>query len=892
MLLAAGARVGDYEIVAPIGAGGMGEVYRAKDTRLRRDVALKVLPAAFARDPDRMARFQREAEVLASLNHPNIAAIHGLVEQDAVRALVMELVEGPTLADRLATAALPVEEALHAAGQIAEALEAAHEKGIVHRDLKPANVKVTPEGKVKVLDFGLAKQAAGTTASGDPSISPTLTVAATQAGVIMGTTPYMAPEQARGHPVDRRADIWSFGVVLYEMLSGKRAFAGETTSDILAGVLKLDPDWTALPAATPPSVAALLRRCLTKDRKQRLQAIGEARIAIANALAHPEEGPAGAVAAGPPAARAAWRRVLPWGLAGLALAAAVYFRVARPPAPSPRVRRFTITLPPGPPNSPAGIPDLALSPNGNRLVYAGTQGGKTQLYLRPLDQFDAQPLAGTEGASGPFFSPDGQWLGFFADDRLKKVALAGGPVQPLCSVPATWLGNAADWSPAGTIYFLDGRGLGRVAAGGGDCAQLTRSDGSQGEQYHDWPESLPGGESLLFGVIKGFNAENAHIAILSLKTGKWRTLPQTGTNPRYVGQRYLVYAQDGALLAAPFDAAHLEVTASPTRVVDGVMTDAYFGSAHFALSPDGTLAYVAGGQAQAMRELALVDQNGSSEVLTRSPGAYEDLAVSPDGRHVALTIQGATWAIWIYDIVRRTLTRLTFDHNDGDPCWTPDGKRVVYGSTQTGVFKLYWKPADGSGAEEELQSSKNWLVATSFAPDQKELAYMEITGENRNRIWILPLTGDRRPRPFLTASYSTGMPDFSPDGRWLAYQSDESGRSEIYVQQYPGPGGKWPISNDGGEKPVWSRDGRQLFYRNGNKLMAVAIQTKPAFSAGTPRLLFQGAYFVSYHDYDVMPDGKHFVFIREAEQPHGARQINVVLNWLEELKQKVSSEKR
>jgi serine/threonine-protein kinase len=908
MPLAAGTKLGPYEVLSPLGAGGMGEVYRARDTRLGRDVALKVLPAAMAHDVERMARFQREAQVLASLNHPNIAAIYGLEESSHVRALVMELVEGPTLAERIGAvgaglvpvpqtrerpqgAPLQFDECLHIAKQIAEALEYAHERGIVHRDLKPANVKSTPEGAVKILDFGLAKALEGERASSDVSSSPTITGLATQGGVIRGTAAYMSPEQARGKPVDKRADIWAFGVVLLEMLTGRQPFSGETVSDTLAAVITKEPDWEVLSPSTLPRIEQLLRRCLTKDPKQRLQAIGEARIAIENALADKDDLTPTAVRT-PVEQPPFWRRAWTLGAGGLmlgAVMAGLLLQLQKPQAPPRPVARFAIALPPGPPNSSTYTPEIALSPDGTRLVYSVAQGGKTQLYLRPLDQFEARPIEGTEGATGPFFSPDGEWLGFFADGNLKKVALAGGPVQTLCSAPLSWRGNAGSWSSDGTIVFQAGDVLFQVGADGRNCGSLASPDLAQGQLAMGWPAILPGGGSLLFNVYRGFNFDTSGIAVLSVKTRKWQSLGQDGTNPHYLPEGYLVHAHAGSLLAAGFDLAHLRVTSSPAPVLDGVLTDEWTGNARFAISRDGTLAYLTGGLAKAARQVVLVDPHGTSQVLTQNQDAYEDLALSPDGRRVALTIEGTHWAIWIYDLPRGTLTRLTFEYDNGDPCWTPDGKRVIYTSFRNGQFGLYWMPVDGSGPDEQLLSSKSWVLTPTVSPDGKELAYLGGSAEGSSQIKILPLEGNRQPLTFLSGNFHVFAPEFSPDGRWLAYESDESGRPEVYVQQYPGPGGKWPISNAGGERPVWSRDGRQIFYRNGDKLMAVSVESKPGFSAGVPRLLFQGTYLVSYHYYDVMPDGKQFLFIKELEQPRENPQINVVLNWSDELKQRMGA---
>ncbi|HET7840007.1 MAG TPA: protein kinase, partial [Terriglobia bacterium] len=907
MGLLPGSKLGHYEVVAPLGAGGMGEVYRARDSKLGRDVALKVLPEAVARDPERMARFQREAQVLASLNHPNIATIHGLEESGGVRALVMELVEGQTLAEVLEKAKLETRnskfetgksksengksdtqlganfefrvssfELLPIAKQIAEALEYAHERGIIHRDLKPANVKITPEGAVKVLDFGLAKaldvDASGMNPASSPTFSPTLSIAATQAGVILGTAAYMSPEQAKGKSADRRADIWAFGCVLYEMLAGKQAFEGESVSEVLAAVIMKDPDWSAVPASTQPAILRMLKRCLEKDPKRRLQAIGEARLV----MEHPQDDAAPEAAAGAqPVPQTNSRRALAWGIAGLllgALIAGVIFKVVTPKAPARGVKHLSITLPPALSLSTLNLAEIAVSPDGSNLVFSARQGDKTQLYERPMKGVEVKPIEGTEGGLAPFFSPDGASVAFVTESptglSLRKVALAGGPVQSLCTAHSNTPGS---WSSDGTIYFMSSQyqGLASADSAGGNCQDLTKPDTSQGEVAHGLPQLLPDGGSLLFNIFRGFNGDQATIALLSLKSRKWETLLHDGTNPAYVPGGYLVYSHAGSLMAVPFDLSSLKVSGSPVPVLENVMTSSETGTAQFSYGQDGTLAYISGNAAEAGRKIVLVDRDGKSQVLTQNAGAYEDLDLSPDGHRIAMTIEAAAWNIWIYDIPRATLTRFTFENDNRDPLWSPDGKHVVYTSFRNGKFGIYRKPSDGSGSEEQLVSSTDWLTADSFSADGKILAYNAQNGETGFDIWTLPLDGDRKPRSFANTRSNEEFPELSPDGHWLAYESDESGRFEIYVQPFPGPGGKWQISNEGGLRPAWSRDGRELFYISGTRLMAVSIETKPTFTPGTPRALWQGDYFQSGHYYAPLPGGKQFLFIKEIEQPHG-----------------------
>jgi serine/threonine-protein kinase len=664
------------------------------------------------------------------------------------------------------------------------------------------------------------------------------------------------------------------------------AFSGETVSDVLAAVIKEHPNWAHLPATTATRIRVLVQRCLQKDPRQRLQAIGDARIVIDEVLSRTPD-PTSPAPPNVAVWTSGWRHFVPWGAGGLilgALVAGVIFLAVRPQAAPGLVRRLTIGMPPSTSQS-AFLPDLVLSPDGTKVVYSVSQNGKTQLYLRPLDQFDAKAIAGTEGAYSPVFSPDGRSLAFFAGSSLKKVDLAGGPAQTLCSSS----GAGANWAADGTIFFQGKNlGLSRVASAGGNCEEITKPDASKGEVGHDLPEVLPGGEAVLFNIGQGFSAGQVSIAVLSLKTRKWQTLIQGGLHPHYVAGGYLVYAQGGSLLAVPFELGQFKVTGSPVPIVDGVMTNSDSGEARFTFSRDGTLAYIPGSGGEAGRKLVLVNQNGTSQPLTQSEGAYEDLSLSPDGRRVALTVEGSTWNIWIYEITRGTLTRLTFENDNRDPFWTPDGKRVVYTSFRNGKYGLYWKAADASGSEEQLISDVNWLCASSFSSDGKELAYIEQSPDTGIDIWILPLDGERKPRPFLRTRFREWFPAFSPDGHWVAYESDESGRPEIYVQQYPGPGRKVQISNEGGTRPVWSHDGLTLFYANGDKLMRVAIEAKTGFAAGTAQQVLQGNYYESGHYFDVMPDGKQFVFIKEREQTRAATQINLVLNWFDELKRRMS----
>ena len=885
-----GQTLGHYRIEAKLGEGGMGVVYRAVDTHLGRAVAIKVLPQAFARDPERLARFEREAQVLASLNHPNIAAIYGLEQAGDVRYLVLEYVPGSTLAGPL-----PVEEALSVGRQIAEAFEAAHEKGIMHRDLKPANVKVTPEGKVKVLDFGLAKAFAGELPAADASQSPTLSVAPTRAGVILGTAAYMSPEQARGRALDNRTDIWSFGCVLYELLSGKQTFGGETVSDNITAILGREPDWSALPVATPQRIRELLGRSLRKDPSRRLQHIGDARIEIDEALAAPASDSTGVVAA---ARDRSSRQAFLWGLpvvASLITGLVVWLLKPTPPRPAAPATRTVVALPPTDQLTFGSQPSVILSQDGKRLVYAASRGGRSQLYFRRMDRFEVTPIAGTEEASGPFFSPDGELIGFFAGGKLKKVSLSGGAPATLCDAPD---GRGASWGSDDTIVFTarssPGAGLSRVSAAGGAPEGLTTPDASKGEMGHRWPEFLPGGKAILFTTWASGNFDDARIGVLLPSTGQRRVLLEGGTCARYVpaspdsiGTGHLVYGRAGVLLAAPFDPARLEITGRPFPLVQGLqMSTNFTGSAHFSFSHSGTLIYVPGAAQTGGLILMWVDRKGTAAPLRQTHQSYLFPRLSPDGRRVGVQVLEGNHDVWVHELARDTLTRLTFDASfEGNPTWTPDGKRLAFASTRSGPSNLYWKVADGSGGEERLTTSPNLQTPCSFSPDGKWLAFTEIhTGSVRD-IWVLPMDGDRKPRPFLQTPFDEREPRFSPDGRFLAYASTESGPSQVYVQPFPGPGGKWQISIEGGGEPVWGRNGRQLYYRHSDRMMAVDVTTTASFSAGKPRPLFEGRYMAipAFTSYDVAPDGQRFLMVKETEPQEAPKQINVVMNWMEEL---------
>ena len=880
MPIARGTILGTFEITGHIGSGGMGEVYRAHDTKLSRDVAIKVLPEQFAREPERLARFQREAKMLAALNHPNISAIYGLEQSGNLHYLVMELVEGSTLAERVRSAPVPVDETLAIARQVADAVEYAHERNVIHRDLKPANIKVTPAGVVKVLDFGLAKAMSDEPSPADIANSPTLSMAATQHGVILGTASYMSPEQARGRAVDKRTDIWAFGCVLYELLTGKQAFHGEDVAEILAAVMKTEPDWSRLPDNTPPTIRTLLRRCLQKDRALRLRDAGDARIEISEALAAAPAEPATAKASGSPL-----RTASIFGLAALLIGAAAATLITwnlRPASPRP-VTRLALTLQEGEHLPLLNTPVVALSPDGSQVAFVSVRDRKQQIYLRPFDSAEVKPLPGTEGAENPFFSPNGKSLGFFSDGKLMKVSLDGGVPLAICE---TFFIRGASWGDNDTIVFASGfgtDGLSQVPAAGGKPQAITTKDPATGEEAHRWPQLLPGSKAVLFTAWSR-NLDDSLIVVQRLDTKEKRILVRGGTYARYVPTGHIVYARAGSLMAVPFDLSRLQVTGDPISVAEGegVSLDRE-GNAQFAISETGSLVYVPGGLQGADRTMVWVDRKGAEQPLMAPPRNYLAPRLSPDGQRVAAAISGANDDVWIYDIPRQALARLTFGARSLTPVWTPDGKRIVYRSNRAGSLNLFWKLADGSGEEERLTTSQLNQTPLAVSPDGQSLIFKE-----GQALSVLPLAGDRKSRLFFETTSNTAGAEFSPDGRWLAYASDESGRNEIYVRPFPSGTGRWQISTEGGAQPLWSRSG-EIFYRDGDKTMAVQIATQPAVTVGKPRLLFEKPYVTigGSNSSGMTPDGQRFLMLKAGEEEQEASQINVVLNWSEDLKRRV-----
>ncbi len=894
--LLSGRVLGSYQIISLLGAGGMGEVYRARDTRLDRIVAIKILPQQFANRPELRERFEREARAIASLNHPNICVLHDVGRQDGMDYLVLEYLEGDTLADRIKKGPLPLEQALRYAVEIADALDKAHRNGITHRDLKPGNIILTKTG-AKLLDFGLAKLKQE---ASPPNVSlsdlPTAVNPLTMQGTILGTLQYMAPEQVEGKEVDARTDIFAFGAVVYEMATAKRAFDGKTQASVIGAIMSFDPPAiSSLQPLTPPALDHLVKRCLAKDPDERWQSAKD----ICEQLRWISgSAPASAEVKASVPAYERRRKRLAWTAAGVVACAIVgilawMFKPA--PARAPQaVTRMVINLSPGQqlPDLKGG-PALALSPDGTHLAYVAQEGGKQQIYLRAMDSLVSRPVPDTEGAVNPIFSPDGQWLGFFSGKTLKKILLSGGEAQNLVDVSVN-PPRGASWGSQGMIALGNSGGfvLQQVSDAGGAKQPLTRLE--KGDISHRWPEFLPGGKAVLFSAApSGANFTNAKVAVQTVGTWQQQDLIQQGAYPHYAPSGHLVYAQAGNLMAVLFDPQELKVTGKPAPVVEGVLQSPSTGDAQYSFSATGSLVYVSGGVQSAQSSLVWVSRNGTEQPVAAPVHTFISPRLSPDGKRVAVEVTESDSQIWLYDLSREALTRLTFEGSSNQsPTWSPDGKRIAFVSNKEGPMNTFSQLADGSGGMERLTTSEYTQSPTSWSPDGQVLAFLELKPGVENEIWVLRL-GDRKTQPFLQTQSSVMGPRFSPDGHWLAYISNESGSSEVYVQPYPGPGGRWQISTDGGKEPVWNPNGRELFYRNGNKMMAVEIATQHGFSPGKPRMLFEGQYAMgpaTTSNYDVSSDGQRFLMVKPTDQEQAPpTQINVVLNWFEELKRRVPS---
>jgi eukaryotic-like serine/threonine-protein kinase len=885
MQITVGSRLGPYEIVALIGAGGMGEVYEARDTRLDRSVAIKVLPPAFADNAQLKQRFEREAKTISQLTHAHICTLYDVGNDQGVEYLVMELLDGESLADRIARGPLPMRDVLRYGGEIAEALDRAHRGGVVHRDLKPGNVMITKSG-AKLLDFGLAKSGAIDFTSGSFAVAPdgaTQQKALTQEGTILGTFQYMAPEQLEGSDADARTDIFAFGAVLYEMATGKRAFQGKNKTSLVAAIVSSEPPAiSSIQPLAPPALEHVIKKCLAKERDDRWQSAHD----IAEELKW--IGEAGSQANASIQLRRT-RRFRPGWFASFVLgmaatAAGVYALRDRFTAQRP-LSRLTMSIPGDGSLALYGANNIAISPSGKLVAFVAEHVGVSQIYLRNLGSLDAIPVPGTEVASSIFFSSDSQWIGFLSGTHLQKIAVDGGAPQAICDAAevrgGSWQGN--------TIVFAMGTsGVWSVPAAGGKPRLIASPKTSDGDDFFVSPELLPDGDTVL---ISAFRASRSALIAVSLRTGRRSVVAEDTFATRYLkNQSCLLFTRGSSLLAARFDAKKLQFLGPAVSVVDGILTIPPYERTLFAVSEDGTLVYAPGGVAQVKNTMVWVDRAGHITPIPFPPQQYEEPRLSPDGNRIAMTIRDATNAdIWVGDLTRSTLTRLTFDPAEEETAeWSPDGRHIAFAATRSrSPRSIRWRLADGTGSEEQLlatHAESGHPHMSAFSPDGRLVAYTDFGPVFAGDIWIASLA-DHTARPFVATPFNERAPRFSPDAKYIAYTSNESGHDEVYVQSFPGPGGKWQISNEGGREAVWSPTGKEIFYRNGDKLMAADVSLGSSFSAGTPHVLFTGRFVPMRRGepgYDVNRDGTRFLMVQR-EQSNGPQQLVVVQNWFEDL---------
>ena len=911
MHLSPGEKLGPYEILAPIGAGGMGEVYRARDTRLERTVAIKVLNSALVATAEAKARFEREAKLISQLQHPHICVLHDIGSEDGTDFLVMELLEGEPLSEKIKRGPLATDELLKIAVQIAEALEKAHRAGIIHRDLKPGNVMLTKSG-AKLLDFGLAKPATSNGASsGDNSASifaaaRTVTSPASPVstvGTIIGTVRYMSPEQIQGLEADPRSDIFAFGLLLYEMTTGKHAFEGKTQSSVVGQILAVEPaPISSLQPMAPPALSRLVSTCLAKDPNERFQTIHDVKLRLVEI----NEAPALSTVTSPARnrERIAWVIAAALGLA--ALAAAIGY-VERAPMPG-RLLRLNADLGADVVLYTDYGANVVTSPDGTRIVFAAFGADKVRrLYVRSLDQPQAAVLSGTEGARDPFFSPNGQWIAFFTGNKLKKVSVQGGAAVSICDVSSD---RGGSWGDDDSIVFAAGNreGLSKVSSEGGQPQPLTTLNHQAGEVTHRWPQVLPGSKDVIFtDHTSGGQFDDAVIAAYSAASGKVKSLLRGGMYARYLPSGHLVYVHNGTLFAVPFDTRKLEVTGQPAPVLEDVSSNPSHGAAQFSFSDSGTFVYVTGSALSADVSIYWMDAAGKFTPLREMPGDYGDLAISPNGKRLAMDItNGSSTDIWVYEWERDTLTRLTFaGDSNTHPVWTPDGQRIVYTSSEKGLaHNLWWIHADGGGDAQRLAQSNYTQEPWSWSPDGKILAFHQNNPGTGWDILTMSVAGSEKtgwkppePKPFINTPAGEVVPAFSPDGRWIAYMAIESTATEVYVRPFPGPGGKWQISIGGGQFPVWSRNGKELFYRTtDSKIMEVSYTTSgDSFQADKPRLWSSGQFTSRGNilNYALDPDGKRFAVLKTPNATEAApiNKAGFIFNFFDELRRKVPAGK-